>query len=163
MTEARRALSFWHDSLAGALPARPALGAEARADVAIVGAGYTGLWAAWYLKRLEPSLRIAVVEADSAGYGASGRNGGWCSAWLSGIESWLDDPDRRAGAIRLQKLMFQAVRDIGETTGREDIDCHYERAGALQQPMRVDRAGGAGDADDQARRHLSTARPFRRC
>ena len=132
MTEAPRELSFWHDSLAEALQPRPALGAETRADVAIVGAGYTGLWAAWHLKRLEPSVRIAVVEADSAGYGASGRNGGWCSGWLSGIEGWLNDPARRAGAIRLQKLMFQAVRDIGETTGREGIDCHFERAGALQ-------------------------------
>lgn len=132
MTEARRELSFWHDSLAGALQPRPALGAETRSDIAIVGAGYTGLWAAWYLKRLEPSLRIAMVEADIAGYGAAGRNGGWCSAWLSGIERWLDDPARRAGAIRLQKLMFQTVHDIGETTGREGIDCHYERAGALQ-------------------------------
>jgi glycine/D-amino acid oxidase-like deaminating enzyme len=132
MTEARRELSFWHGSLAEALQPRPALGAEVHSDIAIVGAGYTGLWAAWYLKRLEPSLRIAVVEADSAGYGASGRNGGWCSAWLSGIERWLDDPARRAAAIRLQKLMFQTVRDIGETAEREGIDCHYERAGALQ-------------------------------
>jgi glycine/D-amino acid oxidase-like deaminating enzyme len=131
MTDDYRELSFWHDSLAGPLRPRPALRAAIRADVAIVGAGYTGLWAAWYLKRVEPGLHIAVVEADIAGYGASGRNGGWCSAWLSGIDHWLDDPARRADAIRLQKLMFQAVRDIGETAERENIDCHFEQSGAL--------------------------------
>ncbi|WP_164311546.1 FAD-dependent oxidoreductase, partial [Streptococcus pneumoniae] len=49
-------------------------------DVAVVGAGFTGLWTAYYLARTDPSLRIAVLEAESVGFGASGRNGGWCSA-----------------------------------------------------------------------------------
>jgi glycine/D-amino acid oxidase-like deaminating enzyme len=127
-----RGLSFWHENLPGLLEARPALLAETRCDVAIVGAGYTGLWTAWYLKQLEPSLAVTIIEAETAGYGASGRNGGWCSAWLSGIEHWLDDPARREGAIRLQKLMFQTVREIGEVTAGEALDCHYERSGALQ-------------------------------
>lgn len=159
MKEEYRELSFWHDSLTGPLRPRPALGAVLRSDVAIVGAGYTGLWTAWYLKRLEPTLQIAVVEADIAGYGASGRNGGWCSAWLSGIDRWFDDPARRAGAIRLQKLMFQTVRDIGETSEGEGIDCHFERSGALgiavnpaqlellEEELRYVRDLGFGEAD----------------
>ena len=54
-------------------------------DVAIVGAGYTGLWTAYYLKSLEPGLRVAIVEAEVAGFGASGRNGGWCVGTLAGM------------------------------------------------------------------------------
>jgi glycine/D-amino acid oxidase-like deaminating enzyme len=137
-----RKLSFWHATLPGALEPRPALQAETRCDVLIVGAGYTGLWTAWYLKQLEPTLAVTIVEAETAGFGASGRNGGWCSAWLSGIEYWLDDPARRDGAIRLQRLMFQTVRDVGAVAAKEALDCHYERAGALQiavNPAQVER------------------------
>lgn len=50
------------------------------ADVAIVGAGFTGLWTAYYLQQRNPGLRIAIVEKEIAGFGASGRNGGWSSA-----------------------------------------------------------------------------------
>ena len=154
-----RDLSFWHASLPGALGPRPALQTETRCDVAIVGAGYTGLWTAWYLRQLEPSLAVTIVEAETAGFGASGRNGGWCSAWLSGIEHWLDDPAQRDGAIRLQRLMFQTVRDVGAVAAREALDCHYERAGALQiavnyaqverleQELRYVRELGFDDAD----------------
>ena len=127
-----RDLSFWHDSLPGELSPRPALQGELRCDVAIVGAGYTGLWTAWHLRQIEPALDIAILEAETASFGASGRNGGWCSAWLSGIEHWLDDPATREGAIRLQRLMFDTVRDVGRVTERNSIDCHYERAGALE-------------------------------
>jgi glycine/D-amino acid oxidase-like deaminating enzyme len=71
------------------------------------------------------------VEAETAGFGASGRNGGWCSAWLSGIDHWLEQPASRESAIRLQRQMFRTVKDIGELCAAERIDCHYERAGAL--------------------------------
>lgn len=67
-------VSHWFDEL----PAyRAPLPGDRDADVCIVGAGYTGLWTAYYLKRADPSLRIAVLEARFAGFGASGRNGGW--------------------------------------------------------------------------------------
>ena len=56
------------------------LGTDVEVDVAIIGAGYTGLWTAYYLQQQAPGLRIAVVEKHIAGYGASGRNGGWASA-----------------------------------------------------------------------------------
>jgi glycine/D-amino acid oxidase-like deaminating enzyme len=139
MTEPRghrgdRPLSFWHDSLPGDGPSRPRppLESAETADVAIVGAGYTGLWTAYYLKRLEPSMDIRLVEAETAGFGASGRNGGWCAAHLSGIGHWLHRPDSREAAIRLQRLMFQTVRDVGEAAAREGIDCHYDGSGALE-------------------------------
>jgi glycine/D-amino acid oxidase-like deaminating enzyme len=77
-------LSLWHDTLPAddTLTPRPALPGDQQVDVAIIGAGYTGLWTAYYLKHRDPSLRIAIVESQFAGFGASGRNGGWCSALL---------------------------------------------------------------------------------
>src|SRR5580704_7018884 len=75
-----RKLSFWLDTVPGSLaPGRP-LASDVDVDVAIAGAGYTGLWTAYYLSRAEPGLKIAVCEREIAGFGASGRNGGWCSA-----------------------------------------------------------------------------------
>jgi glycine/D-amino acid oxidase-like deaminating enzyme len=77
-------VSFWFDQMGGPGPARPPLAGAQRADVCIVGAGFTGLWTALYLKRAAPSLGIVVLERDFAGYGASGRNGGW----LTGGFAW---------------------------------------------------------------------------
>jgi glycine/D-amino acid oxidase-like deaminating enzyme len=73
-------LSYWHDSLSDGddLTPRPALPGDRDADVAIVGAGFTGLWTAHSLLRADPGLRVVVLEREVAGFGASGRNGGWC-------------------------------------------------------------------------------------
>jgi glycine/D-amino acid oxidase-like deaminating enzyme len=132
MVQDYRQLSYWHDSVPGSLAPRSALSGAIESDVAIVGAGYTGLWTAYYLKRLDPSLDITILEAETAGFGASGRNGGWCSGYLSGIDRWLDDPAQRDPAIRLQNLMFETVREVGEVARRESIDCHFEQSGALE-------------------------------
>ncbi|WP_448980038.1 FAD-dependent oxidoreductase, partial [Klebsiella pneumoniae] len=70
-------VSFWWARRGGAPAPRAALAGSIEADVCIVGAGYTGLWTAYSLAGLDPSLRIAVIEQRFAGYGASGRNGGW--------------------------------------------------------------------------------------
>ncbi|NND58212.1 MAG: FAD-dependent oxidoreductase [Xanthomonadales bacterium] len=123
---------LWHDSIPGCLDPGPALATDIESDVAIVGAGYTGLWTAYYLKKNNPSLEVSILEAETAGYGASGRNGGWCSGYLSGIEHWLDDPARRDAGIRLQRLMFDTVAEIGRVTREESIDCHFEQSGALE-------------------------------
>src|SRR4051794_31506817 len=72
--------SFWLETCHDDLTPRPSLEGVVTADVAILGAGYSGLWTAYYLLQREPSLRVVVVEAEIAGYGASGRNGGWCYA-----------------------------------------------------------------------------------
>ena len=75
-----RSRSFWLDTLGDPCEPRPGLSGDLEADVAIVGAGYTGLWTAYYLSEIDPWLRIVVLDAEIAGFGASGRNGGWCSA-----------------------------------------------------------------------------------
>src|SRR5215469_14061536 len=72
--------SFWLETCGEELIPRPDLQKSTDVDVAILGGGYTGLWTAYYLLRTNPRLRVAVLEKEIAGYGASGRNGGWCSS-----------------------------------------------------------------------------------
>ena len=127
-----RKQGFWLDSIPGSLRPRSALEGDIEVDVAIVGGGYTGLWTAWYLKQHNPDLNIAILEAEIAGFGASGRNGGWCASYLSGIGHWFDNPDTHDDAVRLQRYMFDAVSEVGRVSQNESIDCHFEQAGALE-------------------------------
>ncbi|MDX6286867.1 MAG: hypothetical protein QOG53_2352 [Frankiales bacterium] len=113
-------LSFWLDTCGEPLDPRPALAGDIDADVAIVGAGYTGLWTAYFLARYEPELRVVVVEREIAGFGASGRNGGWCSALF---------PTRHGDEMRA--ALVQTVDDIGQWCEQEGVDAHYTRGGAL--------------------------------
>ena len=126
-----RTLSFWHESHPGSLAPRPSLASDVQLDVAIVGAGYTGLWTAYYLKTLEPGIRVAIVEAEVAGYGASGRNGGWCLGTIPGMAGDLDDPAKRDGALRLQRALFDAVDEVGRVCESARIDCHYAKGGSI--------------------------------
>ena len=126
-----RDLSFWHDSHPGSLEPRPSLDSDRQVDVAIVGGGYTGLWTAYYLKALEPGIRVAIAEAEIAGFGASGRNGGWGVGLLAGIEDLAADPAQRDGVVRLQRAVFDAVAEVGRVSEREGIDCHYARGGSV--------------------------------
>jgi len=131
-TEARyRARSLWLDGLAEPLVQRSALAGDRDCDVAIVGAGFTGLWAAYFLARLQPDMRIAVVEREIAGFGPSGRNGGWASAGLAGSAQRYarlrgDDAVRRG-----ERAMADAVREIGGVIGDEGIDCGWLHGGSL--------------------------------
>jgi glycine/D-amino acid oxidase-like deaminating enzyme len=141
--------SFWHATLPDQLEPRPPLCADEQVDVAIVGAGYTGLWTAYYLKSHEPSLRVAIVEAEIAGFGASGRNGGWCLGALAGMAGFLEgDASRRAGGIRLQRAIFDTVAEVERVCEHEKIDCDWARGGnvtfastsAQLEPLRADLA-----------------------
>ncbi len=130
--EARyRARSLWLDGIAGPLVPRPALSCDLDCDVAIVGAGFTGLWTAYYLKQLEAGLRIVVLEREIAGYGPSGRNGGWVSPGMAGSA-------RAYGCARGSEVVRRALREtettvdeIARVVSLEGIDCGYVKAGAL--------------------------------
>jgi glycine/D-amino acid oxidase-like deaminating enzyme len=126
-----RSPSFWFLALDGPVEPRASLDGDAQFDVAIIGAGYTGLWAAYYLNQREPGCRIAIVEAEVAGFGASGRNGGWCAYYLSGIEALMADPNKRASAWALQRAMFDAVDEVGRASAAAGFDCDYAKGGAL--------------------------------
>ena len=103
MSHPARSLSLWHDTLPeGDLetPRAPRAG-SADYDVAIVGGGFTGLWTAYYLARKDPTLRIVVLEKEFAGFGASGRNGGWASGLLPMSRAKIARESSRAQAIAL--------------------------------------------------------------
>ncbi len=124
--------SFWLDSMTDSLLPRPAVEGSIRCDVAIVGGGYTGLWTAYALKQIDPSLDVVICESDISGAGASGRNGGWCMGELSGVRSLLHDPRHGEAARRLQNDLFAAVDEIGAIISKEGIDCEFKKGGALK-------------------------------
>src|ERR671936_2758622 len=98
-----RGVSLWLADCADDLAPRPALGGDRDVDVAIVGAGYTGLWTAYYLAAADPGVRVAVVEREVAGFGASGRNGGWCSALFAGSRAMSARAHGHEGVIALER------------------------------------------------------------
>ena len=129
--EADLAPSFWLATCGDDLSPRRALTGDVQADVCIVGAGYTGLWTAYHLSRLDPSLRIAVVEAHIAGWGASGRNGGWCSALFAASWPRLAHEHGLDAALALRRAMEQTVDDVGQWSREHGVDIDYEKGGTL--------------------------------
>jgi glycine/D-amino acid oxidase-like deaminating enzyme len=125
-----RSISLWMDQLDEPLLARPALEQDLDIDVAIIGAGYTGLWTAYYLKRQAPELNIAIIEAQTAGFGASGRNGGWLMGNLLGEDRLLAglSPEQRRASYDLLHNIPDEVRIVLE---REGVDCDLRQGGAL--------------------------------
>jgi glycine/D-amino acid oxidase-like deaminating enzyme len=127
-------LSLWHDAAHRAgdpLTPRPALPGPVEADVAIVGAGYTGLWTALTLLERDPALRVVVVEREIAGFGASGRNGGWASAIFPTPWKRIARDSTPDAARRMQRALNECVDVIGDTAEREGFDCHYAKGGYL--------------------------------
>jgi glycine/D-amino acid oxidase-like deaminating enzyme len=100
-------------------------------DVAIVGAGYTGLWTALALAEREPALRIAVLEREDVGFGASGRNGGWCSALLATSLTAYAAAHGRQAAIAAQRAMHETVDEVGRFAARATDDAGYHKGGTV--------------------------------
>ncbi|MGI9005588.1 MAG: NAD(P)/FAD-dependent oxidoreductase [Streptosporangiaceae bacterium] len=145
MTEADayRRLSFWHATVPGSLEPGPALDQDTDADVAIVGAGLTGMWTAYYLTKADPGLTIVVCEREIAGFGASGRNGGWCSALFPASLTKLERMAGRESAIAMYRAMQQTVDEVGKAAAEEGIDCHWAKGGTIQfarSPAQMQRA-----------------------
>lgn len=133
MTDDLRHLSLWWDTLPDDLraPVGPPLPGDATADVAIVGAGYTGLWTAYYLAKADPTLRIVVLDAEEAGFGASGRNGGWASALFPASMSALARASSRDLAIRMKRAMNDTVDEIGRVAAAEGWDIQWSKGGTV--------------------------------
>lgn len=124
-------ISHWMQD-AGRPSQRPGLPGPIEADVAIVGAGLTGLWTAYYLKQAKPALDIVVVEREFAGFGASGRNGGWMSAELPGQFRRYAKAAGRDAAVAMEREMFAAVREGVEVAEREGFGEHVAYDGLMQ-------------------------------
>lgn len=133
------------EQLPGPLPERPALHGDVDVDVAIVGAGYTGLWSAYSLLRADPALRIVVVEQHVVGFGASGRNGGWCVGELAGglggaVATWGSE-----AGVAMTRAIMDTVAEVGRVVAEEQIECGFEHGGVLRlartEPQRTRQLG----------------------
>ena len=124
-------MSFWLQDLPPR-PERPPLDGSRTADVAVVGAGFTGLWTAWELLRRRPGAEVVVLEAEHVGFGASGRNGGWCSPGLAHKPGTIADRTSAEVARRTVRTMRDAVREIGELAADAGADIGHRRGGILR-------------------------------
>ena len=122
--------SLWWDSLPKPVQIRPSLTKDIDVDVAIIGAGYTGLWTAYYLLKKSPNIKIAILESKVAGFGASGRNGGWCSALFPVELDKLAQQSNKEKAIRMQNIMFETVDEVGNVIRTENIDAEWQKGGS---------------------------------
>ena len=145
--------------------------------MAVVGGGLTGLWTAYYLLREDPSLRVVVLEAETAGYGASGRNGGWCSALFpASLATLARLPGAdRASALAQHQAMRATVDEVLAVADAEGIDARAAKGGTValaRTPSQLRRAEaevedarrwGRGEDDlalldrDQARARLDAS------
>jgi len=123
---------YWIDEARlGGLEPRPPLETDEIADVVVVGGGYTGLWASWWLRQLEPESRVVLLEADRCGFGPSGRNGGFVNSMSFNLPSlrrvFGDD-----GAARMVHAGDASVEAIGEWCRAEEVDAWFTHGGYLQ-------------------------------
>jgi glycine/D-amino acid oxidase-like deaminating enzyme len=140
-----RHLSLWWDTLPDDLraPLGAPLEGDRTADIAIVGGGYTGLWTAYYLIRADPSLRVTVLEAETAGFGASGRNGGWASALFPASLDALARASSRDAAVRMKRAMNATVDEIGRVAALEGWDIEWAKGGTVvlaRSPLQLTQA-----------------------
>ncbi|MDP4033956.1 MAG: FAD-binding oxidoreductase [Pseudorhodobacter sp.] len=135
-------ISFWYADIGLPVP-RPALAGDTTADVCIIGAGYTGLWTAYYLKQAQPGLDVLVVEREFAGFGASGRNGGW----LTGGFAWSHEKYLSTGSVQGVRDMVAAmsgtVNEVIRVAEAEGIDadiCRTDELMLATNPAQLARA-----------------------
>jgi glycine/D-amino acid oxidase-like deaminating enzyme len=121
---------YWLEEAGATEPAAPLAG-DREADVVVIGGGFTGLWTAWHLKRLEPEARVVLLEADTCAHGPSGRNGGFCNVMWFSLASmrrrWGDEP-----ALAVARAADRSVREIGEFCAAERVDAWFRMSGYLQ-------------------------------
>lgn len=121
-------ISLWMEQVSRT--SRPALQQNINVDVVIVGAGFTGLWTAYYLNQTQPDLNIAIVEAKHVGFGASGRNGGWLMGEVAGADELLKHYNKEQ-----RQKSHQLIHDIPDEVARicvqENIQCDLKKGGVL--------------------------------
>jgi glycine/D-amino acid oxidase-like deaminating enzyme len=154
---------MWLEQCGDDLTPRPSLPGDATADIAIIGAGFTGLWTAYHLLRHDPTLRVVILEREIAGWGASGRNGGWCSALFPASWSRIAAGHGQDAADRLKARLKRAVDDVGSFCTEHDVDARFAKGGTLslvRSKAQLDRRYGDQewlDAPAAARRLAATS------
>ncbi|MCC6790122.1 MAG: FAD-dependent oxidoreductase, partial [Thermomicrobiales bacterium] len=131
MTKDYRRTSYWLETCGDDLTPRPPLNGSVDVDVAILGAGYSGLWTAYYLLKRAPSLKIAIVDGEIAGFGASGRNGAWCTCGFPTSPGSLARKHGKAAAVAVQRAMFATVDEVGRVATAEGLDIDWTKGGEL--------------------------------
>lgn len=121
---------YWLEE-AGEITPLPALVGDVSADVLVVGGGYTGMWAAWQVKVLEPEARVVLLESEVCGFGPSGRNGGFCNVM------WFSLPNMRqrwgdAGALAVARASREAISGIESFCREQEVEAWFRRGGYLQ-------------------------------
>ncbi|GAB3263914.1 FAD-binding oxidoreductase [Alteromonas gracilis] len=143
-------VSFWWQQIGLPRPG-PELDHDLTCDVAIVGGGLTGLWTAYYLAQAAPHLDVVILEAEFAGYGASGRNGGWLSSEMAGNPApYARGPQGQAGVRRLEAALRGTVDEVLGVLEREGIEADQLRSGVLyaaRSAPQLDRMRAAVDAE----------------
>jgi glycine/D-amino acid oxidase-like deaminating enzyme len=124
-------LGWWIEEAGGLPPARPPLRERKDADVVVVGGGYTGMWAAWWIKQLEPEARVVLLEKEVCGAGPSGRNGGFVNSMWFSLPT-LASRFGEAAALEVARAAAGSVAEVGRWCEREGVDAWYVRGGYLQ-------------------------------
>jgi glycine/D-amino acid oxidase-like deaminating enzyme len=132
VTTAPAGPTWWLVDSGDDLTPRAPLDGDTTADVAIVGGGFTGLWAAWYLLAREPSLRVVVLEARTVGFGASGRNGAWLTAGIGVTPTELARRTSPATARATIEAMRATVDEVVDVCDRAGIAAGIRRGGILR-------------------------------
>jgi glycine/D-amino acid oxidase-like deaminating enzyme len=142
--------SWWlREALAAESPnlraAAPPLAGDLRADVAILGGGYSGLWTAWHLTELSPGIRVAIVERDICGAGASGRNGGFVTGWWDELPA-LVERHGVEGGLAVARAASAAVDEVGAWSRKNRVAAEFKKAGYVQASAAPAQDGGWREA-----------------
>ncbi len=124
-------VSYWLETCGDDLTPRPPVDGNTSVDVAILGGGYTGLWTAYYLLRAHPDIKVAIVEGEICGFGASGRNGAWCAPGLNITLGKLERLHGHDAARRQYLAVSDAIDEVGRVATAENIDIEWRRGGEL--------------------------------
>ena len=165
--------SLWLREALQGVDVEPPLQGSQRADIAIVGGGYVGLWTAIRIKQWEPDCDVVLLEQEVCGGGASGRNGGFALSWWAKLPSLVKAFGPGEG-LRLARASADAVDEIAAFCAEHMIDAHFRKAGWLWTATTQAQVGGwedavrlceqmGVDAPSASNRRRSPTAPARRC